>query len=258
MNQYDILKQKIENAPSLDFGNIISEAIELFKKVWVKGFLAILLIVIVGVALSFVFQAIGLAVDPTILTEGGLSAESLAKFYSQNALYSLPQTILASTLMIVLMAGFYRICKNEVQGKTQGDDYFYYFKKEYFSKALMLSIIYAIIAAIAQALFLVPYLYVFVPLSYFAVVFFDNAELSEMEIVKLSFALGNKKWLISFGTMFVCGIIGMLGLIACFIGVVLTMSIIYLPVFLIYKDVIGFDNHSEIDLIGTNKSEDSF
>ena len=126
MNQYDILKQKIENAPSLDFGNIISEAIELFKKVWVKGFLAILLIVIVGVALSFVFQAIGLAVDPTILTEGGLSAESLAKFYSQNALYSLPQTILASTLMIVLMAGFYRICKNEVQGKTQGDDYFYY------------------------------------------------------------------------------------------------------------------------------------
>jgi len=257
MNSYDVLKEKIENAPSLDFGNIISEAIELFKKVWVKGFLMVLFIVIAAVILGFIFQAIGLAVDPAILMEG-ITIESLTKFYSQNALYSLPQTILVSTITIALLAGFYRICKQEVQGENQNDDYFFYLKKEFLSKALMLGIFYAVIAAIAQALLLIPYIYVFVPLSYFAIIFSNNPELSEIEIVKLSFALGNKKWFISFGTIFVCGILGALGLIACFVGVILTISIAYLPVFLIYKDVVGFDNRSEIDFIGTNTEEDRF
>ncbi|TBN02734.1 hypothetical protein EYD45_11455 [Hyunsoonleella flava] len=258
MNSYDVLRDKIRNAPELSFGDILNDAIELFKKVWVKGFLVVLFIFIAAIGLSFVFQAIGLAVDPAILTEGGLSIESLMEFYSQNALYSLPQTILVSTIMIVLLAGFYRICKLQVLGESQNDDYFFFFKKEYFSKALMLGIVHAILSAAAQAMFMLPYLYVFVPLSYFAVVFFDNPELSEMEIVKLSFAIGNKKWLISFGTMFICAILGMLGAIACVIGVVLTISIAYLPVFLIYKDVIGFDDGNEIDFIGTNTNEDSY
>jgi len=222
MHSYDVLKQKIDNPPHLDFGDIISEAIELFKKVWVKGFLMVLI------------------------------------FYAQNALYSLPQTILISALTIALVAGFYRMCKQVVTGQPQTDDYFYFFNKAYFSKALMLGIIYAIIAAIAQALFLLPYIYVFVPLSYFAIIFSNNPELSEVEIVKLSFALGNKKWLVSFGAMLVCAIIGMLGVIACFIGIVLTISIAYLPVFLIYKEVIGFDDRNEIDFIGTNTEEDRF
>lgn len=251
MNSYDAVKHKIENAPNLDFGNIISDAIELFKKVWVKGFLMVLFIVIAAVILGFIFQTIGLAVDPTILMEG-VTAESLVQFYSQNALYSLPQTILVSTLTIALLAGFYRMCKHEVKGQTPNDEYFYFFQKEYFSKALMLGIIYAITAAVAQALFLLPYIYVFVPLSYFSIIFSNNPELSEMEIVKLGFALGNKKWFISFGTMIVCAILGCLGVIACFIGIILTISIAYLPVFLIYKDVVGFDTHSEIDLIGNN------
>jgi uncharacterized membrane protein len=94
--------------------------------------------------------------------------------------------------------------------------------------------------------------------SNFAIIFSNNPELSEVEIVKLSFALGNKKWLVSFGAMLVCAIIGMLGVIACFIGIVLTISIAYLPVFLIYKEVIGFDDRNEIDFIGTNTEEDRF
>jgi hypothetical protein len=257
MHSYDVLKQKIDNPPHLDFGDIISEAIELFKKVWVKGFLMVLILIVVAVMLSFVFQAIGLAVDPSILMDG-ITIDSLTSFYAQNALYSLPQTILISALTIALLAGFYRMCKQEVTGQSQTDDYFYFFNKAYFSKALMLGIIYAIIAAIAQALFLLPYIYVFVPLSYFAIIFSNNPELSEVEIVKLSFALGNKKWLVSFGAMLVCAIIGMLGVIACFIGIVLTISIAYLPVFLIYKEVIGFDDRNEIDFIGTNTEEDRF
>lgn len=71
-----------------------------------------------------------------------------------------------------------------------------------------------------------------------------------MQIVKLSFNIGTKKWLLSFGLIFLTGLMGMLGIIACGIGVLFTISIIYLPVYFIYKGVVGFDDITDIDLIG--------
>jgi hypothetical protein len=56
--------------------------------------------------------------------------------------------------------------------------------------------------------------------------------------------------------MFVAGILGMLGIIGCGIGVLFTISIIYLPVFFIYKDVIGFGDTSEIEQIGVRDDSD--
>jgi uncharacterized membrane protein len=82
-------------------------------------------------------------------------------------------------------------------------------------------------------------------------VFSNNPDLSETEIVKLSFRLGTKKWLITFGLLFVTGILGMLGIIACGIGLLFTMSIVYLPVYFVYRDVVGFEDDSEIMKIGT-------
>ncbi len=249
MNSFDNLSRKINNAPELDFGDIISSAIDLFKKVWLKGFLTVLIIGVAAFGISLIFQSIGLAPDPKVFMNG-FDLESLASFYAKNAIYSIPQTILLSAITIAMLASFYRICKQEILGEKSDDDYFYYFKNNYFSKALMLGIIYGGIATVAQMLLLIPYIYVFVPLSYFSIFFSNHPDLREMEIVKLSFALGNKKWLVSFGTIFVCVILGFLGIIGCVIGVIFTVSIAYLPVFLIYNTVIGFETTSEIDLIG--------
>jgi len=94
-------------------------------------------------------------------------------------------------------------------------------------------------------------IFAIVPLSFFAVVFSNNPELTETEIVKISFNLGTKKWLITFGLLFVTGILGMLGIIACGIGLLFTISIVYLPVYFVYRDVVGFDDDSEIMKIGT-------
>ncbi|AUP78737.1 hypothetical protein [Flavivirga eckloniae] len=249
MNTLNTLQQKISNAKDLDFGDIISNSIDLFKKIWLKGFLVVLLIAVSTFVISLGFQLIGLA-PGTLDFNNGFDIETITGFYSQNAIYSIPQTILIGTLTLAFLAAFYRICKQTEAGETGNDDYFYFFKKEYFSKVFMLGIIYGLIATITQLMFLIPYIYVLVPLSYFAVIFAFNPDFSETEIVKASFALGNKKWLITFGSMFVMGILGMLGMLACGIGVLFTISIIYLPMFLIYKDVIGFKDHSEIDQIG--------
>ncbi|MDO5968292.1 hypothetical protein Q4Q35_00595 [Flavivirga aquimarina] len=255
MHTLNSLLQKISHAKSLDFGDIINNSIELFKKVWLKGFLVILFLGIAAFIISLVFQLIGLA-PKAFDINNGFDIESFSDFYFQNILYSIPQNILVSTLTLAFVAAFYRICKQIDSGETANDDYFYFLKKEYFTKVFMLGIIYTLIAAAAQRLFLIPYIYVFVPLSYFAVIFAFNPDLSETEIVKASFALGNKKWLITFGTMFVMLIIGGLGILGCGIGILFTISIVYLPSFLIYKDVVGFKAHSEIDKIGLNDDDD--
>jgi hypothetical protein len=251
MSNLNVLLDKISRAKALDFGDIISESIELYKKVWVKGLVVVLFIMLVAVCLGFVFKLIGLAPDPNIFING-FDLETIFRFYSLNAIYSIPQTILISTVTLGLVAAFYRVCAKVISGESGQDDYFYFFQKEYFSKVFMLGIIYTAIAAVAQLLLLIPYLYVFVPLSYFAVILAFNPDLSEMDIVKASFALGNKKWLITLGTMFVAGLIAMLGILGCVIGIVLTLSIVYLPVFQIYKEAIGLHGDSEIDQIGVN------
>ena len=114
----------------------------------------------------------------------------------------------------------------------------------------MLGLIHTGIAVAAQFMLFIPYIYAFVPLAYFTIIFANNPELSEAEIVKASFKLGTKKWLISFGTLLVAFILGMIGILGCGIGLLFTISIIYLPVFFIYKEVIGFDESSEIEQIG--------
>ncbi|WP_339893217.1 hypothetical protein [uncultured Algibacter sp.] len=255
MNTFKSLEEKINNAKALDFSDIFDSVIELFKKVWLKGFLAVLLVVVFAIVVNILFSLIGLA-PKNNLASNGFDFDGFFSFYSETIIYSIPQTILISTITIAIVAAFYRICKQYVLGENVVDDYFYFLKKEYFSKLLMLGIIHTGIAVLAQFLFVIPYIYAFVPLAYFTIIFANNPDLSEGEIVKASFKLGNKKWLITFGTMFVAGLLGMLGIIGCGIGILFTISIMYLPVFFIYKEIIGFEDTNEIEQIGVSDDSD--
>lgn len=246
---YQNIQNKIQNAPSLDFGTILDLSIKMFKEIWLKGFLMILIMMLIGLVLSFALITIGLIPNP--YEPRVLEDVSLFTYYAQNALDSFLQTILVSPLVLGMLAGFYRMCKQVDLKEPTDDDLFFFFKGDHIRKVLMLGLIYALIASVSQALFLFPYIYVFVPLSFISVVFANNPDLTETEIVKLSFSIGNKKWLLTFGLIFVTAILGFLGLLACGIGVLFTISIVYLPVYFIYRDVIGFEDHDEIRYIGS-------
>lgn len=255
MNSFETLTNKIENAKELDFGTIFDQVIELFKKVYLKGFLMLLIAVVFAFVINIAFTFIGLAPKNTLLADG-FEMESFYSFFAMNAIYSIPQTILVTTITMALVASFYKICRQTEIGETVVDDYFYFFKKAYFSKLLTLGMISTAISVIAQLLFVIPAIYVFVPLSYFAIIFANNPDLSEVEIVKSSFMLGNKKWFLTFGLMFVFGLLGLLGIVLCVVGMLLTISIVYLPIFFIYKQVIGFEDRSEIEQIGVKDDSD--
>ncbi len=107
------------------------------------------------------------------------------------------------------------------------------------------------IAILAAVLCYLPIFYVMVPLSYFSIFYAFNPELSVGEIIKTSFKIGNKKWLISFGLIFVSSMMAQIvGFLLCFIGVLFTATFVYHPIYIIYKAIIGFDEVSEIETIG--------
>jgi hypothetical protein len=216
---------------------------------WLKGFVMILILMVFGGLMAFLLVFLGLIPNPYDVA--GLEEYSFFSSYAESSISNLPQTLLVTPVAFGLLAGFYRMCKQVDLKESQNDDLFYFFNGAYFRKVFVLGLIYALIASVAQALFLLPYIYAFIPLSFFSVIFANNPELSETDIVKLSFSLGTKKWLLTFGLMFVTVILGMLGFLACGIGVLFTISIVYLPVYFIYRDVVGFEDDNEIEYIGT-------
>lgn len=247
------LHLKIQRAGELDFGTVLSDCIELFKKVWVQGFLTIIIIVILSIPVAllsqFLLAFLGV-VTPTIVRLEDFNLDNLSTLYGFNALYNFPFSVITNSIQLAVFAGFYRMVKFQDVDTIKRDDYFYFFKKDYFGKIILLALMYSIIATIAQFLCFIPFIYAIVPLMYISVIFTFNSEKSIEDILKTSFMLGNKKWLISFGSLLICGMLGLIGFLGCCIGVLFTISIFYLPCYVIYKDVIGFEDTSELNQIG--------
>lgn len=247
------IQLRIANAKDLDLGTVIDECIQLYKKFWGQGLLTILIISLLTIPIallsSFLLEMFGL-VTPNEISFQDFQIEDLSGLFGFNLLYNIPFTIITTSIQIAVLGGFYRMIKIKDIDNSTKEDYFYFFKTEYFGKIIMLAIVYAAIGLVAQLLCFIPYIYAIVPMMYFSVMFAFNSEKSVEEIFKTCFLLGNKKWLVSFGSLIVCLILGMLGLIACVIGVLFTISIVYLPCYVIYKNVIGFDDESELDQIG--------
>ena len=236
---YTDIQNKINSAEYLDFGELLQESIKKFKDIWLTGLMMVLVLFSFGFVLSFLFNSMGISSSP--LTEVYDQEFNIFNQLIITSFNLLPLTICISSLTIGILAGVYRTCKHLDLNQPSQNDLFYYFASGHTRKILMLGIFHAVITTVAQYLFFIPFIYAFVPLQFFAIVFSNNTHLTEIDIVKISFSLGTKKWLLSFGLLVVTGILGMLGVIACGVGLFFTLSLIYLPVYFIYRNVVGFE-----------------
>lgn len=254
------IQQRIQNAKDLDFGTIFNNSIDLFKKVWVQGLVTLLLNFVLAIPILMIFYI------PMVVM--GIS-DAYANSYDPYDPYAQPDVspmmllvmgilylfmiVAMSTIGFGLKAAFYRICKMRDLEQMGKEDYFYFFKKPYLAKTLKLALAFTGISLLATLLCVVPLIYAIVPLTFIVVIYAFNPDMSISEIIKLAFELGNKKWLISFGLMFVSGVLaGLVGLIMCGVGIYITASFSYLPPYFIYKDVIGFDEENEMGQIEEN------
>jgi hypothetical protein len=247
------IQSRIQNAKDLDFGTLFSQSIELFKKIWVQGLVTLLLNMVLAIPVFMVvyiplifmgfFEAYGANYDP--YDPSSQPELSPVMFIGIAIVYIFLITAM-STIGLGLKAAFYRICKLKDLDQMGREDYFYFFKKPCLTKTIKLGLAFSGISILATLLCFLPIIYVIVPLSFMVIVYAFNPELSVSEIIKLGFDLGNKKWFMSFGLMFVSGLLaGIVGMLMCFVGIYVTSSFSYLPHYFIYKDVVGYEDEDE-------------
>ncbi|OUS03613.1 hypothetical protein A9Q86_00130 [Flavobacteriales bacterium 33_180_T64] len=248
------IQQKILNAKPLDFGDIFSNSIELFKKIWLQGLLMLLIMI------AFMIPFIFIAYIPLLIF--GLADATDPGQYDDLAPIALLFIIMAYVLFAFAMnviafglkAGLYRIMRQKDHDSIGSDDYFFFLRRPYLNKTIYLSLAYFGISLLATLLCFFPIIYVSVPLSLLVVIYAFNPDISISNLIKASFDLGNKKWFIAFGLTLVAGILAqMVGFLMCGIGIFFTASFAAIPVYFIYKEVIGFEDDHGIKTIGENK-----
>ncbi|MGB0896075.1 MAG: hypothetical protein ACPGU9_08170 [Flavobacteriaceae bacterium] len=245
---YTELEQKITENRSVDFGDIFNKSFELFKKTWQQGLLHMLLSIGVALAvMAIVFVPLFVVgvVDASAfesLESGDPDFSGIIMLY----LVMFPAIFITVTFSTLINAAFYRIVKQIDLGESMSSASFgMFFKSQYIVKAFVLSLITMLIAIVATLACYLPLFYVMIPLTFVVVIFAFNPDLSTSDIISLSFKLGTKKWLVTFGLVIVATILAeVVGLMLCGIGIFVTASFIYLPTYYIYKEVVGFDDSS--------------
>lgn len=268
MNTFETLLNRIDNAPDLDFGDIINRTVELFKQCWLQGFILVILIVIVVTPL---FLSIYMPMFSSVMEQvesGGYNpndTDSLMQMQSNSFKYSmLAVTFVISFIGTGLISAYYRILqKIDFKKNTNFIDYFYFFKIKYLGKIFAIAAFSLLIGLLnllfelflptltASMLNIAIALIFSVYTALFVVFFAFNPNLEASDIFVLSFKLGSKKWLLIFGVLLVTYIISfLLGIVACGVGLLFTISAVYIPIYLIYKDIFGFNATNDIDKIG--------
>ena len=247
MNALNILLEKIDRSKTLDFGDIFSNSIELFKKVWVQGLIMMLLMMVILIPFYLVmylpFIGMGFLDMDAYSYNNDISPILMIPFFIMIFVYS----IVAMVLSFGMKASFYRICKMKDLNEAGSDDYFYYLKKPYLGKVIVLSLMTFGISLLATLLCFLPIIYVMVPITLINVIFAFNPDLSASDIIKAGFRLGNKKWLITFGLIVISAILAeLVGLLMCFVGIFVTASFSYIPAYFVYKESVGFQNPNDI------------
>ncbi|MFD2563012.1 hypothetical protein [Aquimarina rubra] len=246
------LFEKIENSNPIDFGNIFNKSIELFKKVWLQGFIHLLISMVIIIPLIIVMYI-------PIIAIAGLAGfeESYGEYPNQFEEISIGLAILFVILVVIIsmiasafqfgiIAHFYQICRQEDIGQQQRPNYFMFFKGKYLGKILVLAIAITLISLVATLLCFFPLLYVLVPLQLLGVIFSFNPDLSSSDLIKASFKLGNRIWLMAFLLIFISSILAeIVGLMACGIGIFFTVFFVRIPIYYMYKDTVGLESESK-------------
>ncbi len=232
------LSERINNSAPVDFGNVFNNSVALFKKVWLQGFITLLLSIVCVIPFYLLVYlpmlAMGIS-DPNMIDQ-----QEIPPMLALTMSFMMPISMIGMmTIGVCLNAAFLRICRKYDLNETGTDDYFYYFKKEYLSKALVLSLIMVGLSILGVLTCGLGIIYLMVPMSLFPAFFAFDKELSALEIVKSGFKLGNKNWLMIFLLVLVASLVAQLGVILCLVGVFFTAMFSRIPTYFIYKDTVG-------------------
>lgn len=244
--------QKIEDSNKPDFGDILSKSFELFKKVWEQALYHVLvtMVVVVPMIVLIYVPYIVFAIYMAEYDGYGNYQSDIASFAPLLILYGIVVFIvifISQAIVYGITAHFLRVLQKEDTGTPKNVGGYFDLITGNFKKLFLLALASFVIALLAILLCYLPIFYVMVPLQLLVLFFAFNPELSVSDIVKASFKLGNKYWLIIFGLTFISSLIAQVGILLCIVGVFFTAYFVHVPMYFLYKDTIGFDSDSDED-----------
>lgn len=243
--------QKIESSSKPDFSDILTKSFDLFKKVWESALYHALILMAIVIPFIMVVYA-----PLIILLNDQLRYNSYGHYdtFEPSAILIIIYSLVVFALVLVvqaislgIIAHFFRaLKKTDLNSDEDIGGYFIYLKGENLSKLFLISIATFLISIAAILLCYLPIFYVMVPLQIIQVMFAFNEKLSISDLVKASFKLGHKYWLIAFGLIIISSFIAQLGILLCIVGIFVTAFFVHLPMYYFYKDTIGFGEESEV------------
>ena len=191
-------------------------------------------------------------VDPADLKDMYIEMFSSPLFILSN-LFSL--VVSAATVPILLSIPM-MAKKFDMKENVGFEDIFIHYKNGKFMNIFLTYLVIQLLFMIGLALCILPGLFVSIATSLaLPFVIFANASLGEALVSSKDIVLKN------FGSIFVYGLacfgIVLVGAIACGVGLVVAIPLIYISMYVVYKSIIGIDNNNEIDEIGTDIYKDN-
>jgi len=245
---------------ALNYSNVFNESWNLFSKVIGVGILAVAIYGFSSGAISMVIETItgfGALSNEFVAEIKGLQNPNdvfyeLKEFYTENLGAIITTSVLSEIIMLLafpLAGGFMLVCREtDKTGVVNIGTLFNGFKPQYWTRLMVVAILYFFISKIAFALFFFPGIYVWVAAVLACpLVMFTN--LSGLESIKASFKLVNKNWVTVFRILFVASLIGLAGYLLCFIGRIVSYPFVLVTVYMLYKHIVGFQE-DEISQIG--------
>lgn len=141
--QADKLFEKIENNNPVDFGDIFTKSIDLFKKVWSQGFIHLLISMLIVLPLVLIMYIPIFALAGLAGFEPGYSGydygheELSVGLGILFVILVIVMSMLASAFQLGIMAHFYKVCKQADMGSSISSSYFMFFKGKYLERSLL-------------------------------------------------------------------------------------------------------------------------
>ncbi len=260
------IEEKLSNGFQLKAGQIFEKAWSIFSGI--AGY-AILALIIYAITSWIINMLVGL-VFPVALDEEEIQAiansgdpDAVMEMYKELLLNS--STIISMILTNILSAALYPILysiytmayKYDFNKNPELSDIFIHYKDGKFLNLFLVTLIVQVVSYIALALCVLP-VFIISTMWMLAVplIIFASADIKDALNYSMKLAFKN------FGSFFVVfwmlvGII-ILGLILCCIGIIPAVPLVYVVIYVLYKEVVGFDDEqSEIDQIGTDIYKDN-
>ena len=266
-NLQEKINKQLEIGFKVSASSIIDKAFEIFKGI--AGF-AILAVIIYIVASWIINSLLGI-IFPMQIDEEEIQAIAnsgdivqIQEYYkdifasSNFALSSTISSLLSSALYPILYSIFVMARKFDQHQNIEFSDIFVHYKNGKFLNLFLVTLIVQIVGSIGFMLCIIPGFIVStmwmlaVPL-----IIFGSADIKDA--LNYSMKLAFKNFGGFFTVLLMCIGVIIVGFLLCCIGVIAAIPLVYIIIYVLYKDVIGFsdDNSDEISQLGTDIYKDN-